>query len=326
MPLRKPARVEILLLDVVALFLLTMSATLVVDFTRRLLGTDPDTLGIASIAVQAALTVAASSAFTKTGLELLKKALGHDVTKESQWRFGLSLALFLIVIFSWLVLLPRLAQHYNTRAFHLNQTLTAQNAPPSAIVGKPNDTALHGKADVLRDYQRAVALDPTLYMAYTNVGTLLEGFYRYDEAADQYRKAILAQPAGKIDIVAYSDLARSLILSGKPTDALRVIQDALRATQIDSDSLSALYHNKAWAEYDLGFYTDALADAARSAAALNTAAATCITAKADTKLGRSTDAAVAWKQFRAQYASNAPSSRTIEPDCVLLSEVPDEKK
>lgn len=311
-----------MLRDVAALFLLTMSATLVVAFTRRLLGNDPDTLGIASIAVQAALTVGASSAFTKTGSELLDKALGRGVTKKSEWRFNLSFALFLIVIFSWVVLLPRLAQYYNARAFNLNRVLEADKAPPSAIVGAPDDTAPHGRAKVLRDYQRAVALDPTLYMAYTNAGTILEGFYRYDDAADQYRKAILAQPAGKIDIVAYSDLARSLILSGKPIDALRVIQDALKATNINSDSLSALYHNKAWAEYDLGFYTDALTDAAKS----SSAAATCIAAKADTKLGRSADAEVAWKQFRVQYAPNAPSGLVVEPDCVLLSEVSLEKK
>lgn len=311
-----------LLLDLAALFLLTMSATLVADFTRRLLGTDPDVIGIAYIAAQAALTVAASSIFTRTGWALLEKSLGHVITMKSPWRFSLALILFAIVTSSWFLLLPQLAQYYNTRAFNLDQALGAQKTPPSAIVGANNDTAPHGRAEVLRDYQRAVALDPTLYMAYTNAGTLLEGFYRYDEAADQYRKAILAQPAGKIDIVAYSDLARSLILSGKPIDALRVIQDALKATNIDSDSLSALYRNKAWAEFDLGFYSDALTDAAKS----NSAAATCIAAKAETKLGRSADADVAWKQFRAQYASNTSNNLVVEPDCVLLSEVPNEKK
>jgi tetratricopeptide (TPR) repeat protein len=321
----KASRLVTLLLDLVALLLLTMSAALLTDFARRLLGSDPDTIGMAYIAVQAALTVAATSTFTKTGWAFLQQTIGHPIKSKSLWRFGLAAVLFAVASFMWLRLPPQLAQYYNRRGFNLNQILKAKASSsatsPNAVAACPANSSCEGRADVLRDYQRAIALDPTLYVAYTNTGELLENFYRYDEAAEQYRKAILAQPPGTIDSVAYANLSRALVLNGKPMDALRVIQDAQLGSPNNSSS-SQLYRNKAWAEYDLGFYSDAVKDGSQS----GSAPGTCIVAKAYAKLGRSADESIAWTKFRAQYASNTPSGLVVEPDCVLLSEESIEKK
>jgi tetratricopeptide (TPR) repeat protein len=319
----KLGRVVVLLLDLVALLLLAMSATLLADFTRRLLGSDPDTIGMASIAAQAALAVAATSAFTKTGSALLQHTIGRFIKSKSLLRFVLVALLFAIVSCAWLFLTPWLAQYYNRRGFNLDQVLMAKagsSQSPNAVAACQG-TSCQSRADVLRDYQRATALDPTLFVAYTNAGELLEDFYRYDEAAEQYRKAILAQPAGTVDSVAYANLSRALVLNGKPMDALRVIQDAQRASP-NSAASSSLYRNKAWAEYDLGFYTNAVADASHS----GSAAGTCIMAKAYIKLIRPADASLAWMKFREQYASISPNDPVVEPDCVLLAEESHEKK
>jgi tetratricopeptide (TPR) repeat protein len=300
-----------------------MSATLLADFTHRLLGSDPDTIGMASIAAQAALTVAATSAFTKTGSALLQQTIGRFIKSKSLLRFGLAALLFAIVTCAWFFLTPWLAQHYNRRGYNLDQVLKAKagsSQSPNAVAACQR-TSCQSRADVLRDYQRATALDPTLHAAYSNAGELLESFYRYDEAADQYRKAILAQPAGTVDTVAYANLSRLLLLNGKPMDALSVVQDALRVPP-DSTSAASLYRNKAWAEYDLGFYSDAVTDGLNS----KSAAGDCIVAQAYTKMGQAADASIAWTAFREQYASIAPNDPVVEPDCVLLSEESLEKK
>ena len=97
---------------------------------------------------------------------------------------------------------------------------------------------------------------------------------------------------------------------------MRIIADAqVLKPGFDANSGQSLYRSKAWAEYDLGFYAAAVADAGNS----NAAAGTCIAAKAYEKLGQTEDARTAWAKFEAQYKAMTPDDLVVEPDCPILA-------
>lgn len=48
--------------------------------------------------------------------------------------------------------------------------------------------------DALKNYQKAVKLDPTLIEAWVNLGNVLEDLGRSSEAVEMYKKAITVEP------------------------------------------------------------------------------------------------------------------------------------
>lgn len=300
-----PSQRSTLTYNVVALLLLTISATMLTDFTHRMLGADPDSVGILSVSVQAFFTVAASSTFTKAGWAWVESALGlvsKDMPSKALWRLRLTAGLFLITATVWLFLPYTLAQYYNAKGHNLEN-------------GTPPDPAA-----ALRYYQRAIALDPELGFIYLNLGEVFEKFYRYDDAAEQYRKAIVANHT---DPTPYNNLARVLLLNGKALTALTITDDALGLGPASNRNASpALLKNRAWAEYELGFYREAIDDATTS----NTAAGDCVLGQIYTKLGKTVEARSSWKKFVQQNASSTGTEPVVEPDCILLAEDSNEVK
>ena len=297
-----------ILWDVLAALLLTISITMLADFARRLLSADPDSLGIAAIALQAAPALVASSSFTDTGWEWLKKQ-GHDKARR---RFYLAAVVFALVAVIWQYLPGALAQHYLARGYGLEHPQAHGYPDPS---------------EALRDYQRAVALDPGLQPAYFNLGVVLEDFYRYDEAEVEYKKAMVAddnnyEHKNTRDPRPYNNLARDLVADGKPLVGLHVAEDGLALLSTDADTVSSLKKNKAWAELELGFYDDALKDATSAGGA----AGDCILGKTYAKMGRADDAKVAWAKFTKDSTAVPSSVSVIQPDCQLLAEVSNAKK
>ncbi len=348
-PQRKPR--WILLAKLAAALLLTMSITMLTDFTRRLLSADPDTLGIAAIAIQALFAVVASSSFTTEGWSLLPERLSSMQETEAgnaRLRLYLTGPLFVIVALTWYLALPLLSyyysQHYNTLAYNLP-------------TGSP-------AVETMRDYRRAIALDPSQQFAYTNLGTTLETFYRYDDAAEQYEKAIAANPA---DPTPYSNLARVLLLGGKPATALQITSDALALPSLSQASLDdlhkrsadtrriaflastdarnrrlaasklelyradidALYKQRAKAELDLGFHKAALADAKRPAYNEPNpsfdAAAQCILGQLYAKLNQPEEARAAWTKLREILQTPTSAPIAVQPSCSLLAMEQNEK-
>jgi tetratricopeptide (TPR) repeat protein len=288
-----------ILWDLMAALMLTISLTMLADFTHRLLSADPDSLGIGAISVQAALALAASASFTDSGWAWFKKQGSNNPRR----RFALAAAVFVLVGLIWKFLPGRLAEYYFEHGHNLEGLSDPKNADPSGA---------------MRNYQRAVALNPALEPAYVNLGEVLEDFYLYDEAATQYRQAIVAD---RRDAIPYNNLARVLLTQGKALTALRIAEDGL-AEHPDRDTAATLEKNKAWAEFELGFYVQAIGDAKD----LKTAAGDCILGKAYTKLGRKTDAAAAWAMFRQENQGAPGTASAVQPDCQLLSEEIDETR
>jgi tetratricopeptide (TPR) repeat protein len=309
-----------LLTDFLSLMLLGMSGTMFVDFTRRLLNADPDKLGVAAIGFQAALTVAASSTFTKRGTVVLSRIFGRQKWKRPIWRLGFSAMLALIVFFSWQSFPAYLSRYYNRQGYALNHSTDASENNGQTHRGSKTVAIANPefqRAEALRSYKRAAALDPSFANAHLDTGALLEFFYRYDEAAEQYRQAILSSSADSPSLSPYSRLARLQLLKGNPQEALRVIADAQAIKpHFDKYSGPSLYRSRAWAEYGLGFYNPAIDDGNHS----QTAAGTCIAAKATQKLGQTEEARALWARFETQFKAITPLDIAVEPDCPILAE------
>lgn len=285
--------------DVLAALMLTISLTMLADFAHRLLSADPDSIGIGAISVQAALALAASSAFTDSGWEWFKKQESNNAMR----RCALAAVAFVLVALIWKLVPARLAEYYFEHGHDLESLSAPQNADPSGA---------------MRNYQRAIALNPALEPAYVNLGEVMEDFYLYDDAAAQYRQAIVAD---RKDAIPYNNLARVLLTQGKSLTALRIAEDGLLEDG-SANTMATLKKNKAWAEYELGFYIQAIDDAKN----LKTAAGDCILGKAYTKAGRKADARAAWAMFKQENKMAPGTASAVQPDCQLLAEDIDETK
>jgi len=292
-----------LLFDAASTLMLAASATMLTDFSRRLFNTDLDNIGVISITLQAFFVLAASSTFTDAGWSAVCAILKCFAVREPDktfWRFVLSLLLLAFTAPAWYYYPLRLAKHYN-------------NAGVDLITSNPDKA--------LSDFQRALALNPSQYKTDTNMGGVLETFYRYDDAAKAYQAAITVYPK---DYVAYDNLSRVLLMNGNALIALRITGDALTALRITNaapETISALHKNRALAELDLGLYQEGIIEATES----KSAAGDCVLAKIYGRLGQQTQAQRAWSSFLHRPPAPPDSSPFIEPDCILLAEEPHEK-
>jgi tetratricopeptide (TPR) repeat protein len=303
------------LANLLALVLLIASATLIADFTHRLLAADVDKIGLLSVALQIATAVVASSAFTKRGTALID---GLFTTKKGRRtrtfiRLALAVGTFAFTLACWIYLPPRLAQHYYNEG--LGAYLQSQTTGTDTI-------------QAILFNERAIALDPTQQGFYVLQGTLMEGLYRYDAAEDQYRKAVAANPR---DPIGYNNLARLLILDGKPAAALKAVETGLGRNQPIPVATAGLLKNKAWAEWLLGFSQAAIADAKQSqieqkkAGNPNAAAATCLLGEIYGKLRDNEQARAEWQLYLLESKQPLKGQPAIEPDCQLNAEVDNAK-
>ena len=181
-------------------------------------------------------------------------------------------------------------------------------------------------AEAIRYFQRAVALSPDFAQAHFNLGSTYEKSYEYDKATAEYQQTLVLNPS---DVSAYANLSRLLVIGGEAYTALRAADDGvkiverfgsrkLRASAVDT--VAGLYRDRAWAEFQLGFYADAEADAQRAAPdARAHASAECLLGKIYTQQKKTGEAQQAWKDFQDTIASGA-ALPVIEPDCTRLAE------
>ena len=282
-----------------ALFLLTISISILTDFTRRLLNSGPDEIGLLSIAVQGLFAVGATSTFTKTGrqgLESVFSSLGIAGHYRPAMKLSATLALFIVVFCAWKFLPSRLADYYSDVAFRQQSS-----SPDAARV----------------NYARAISLNPANVRAHFNLGALYENAYEYDKAAAEYRRTLVIEPN---HIRAYSNLSRLLLRGSDSSGALQVADDALKLQVNEGQEITAaLYRNRALAEYGIGLYEQAEADAKQSSNAQSTAADPyCVLAKIYTKQGRAAEAGKAWQKFLARINNHVLQPR-LEPDCIHLA-------
>ena len=292
-----------------AVLLLTFSVTLITDFTRRILSNDPDDLGILTIAVQALFAVAATSTFTDSGRQWIEAVLAHfDVKSQYQprWKLAATGLLFAIVLTIWASVPDGLAWRSN------NQAVRAENA---------------NSPEALPLYQRAIALNPEMPQAHFNLGTFYEKSYQYDKATGEYQEALVVDPE---DLRAYANLSRLFILANQPFNALRVADDGVKAAakvaaadpkRADPQTVASLHKDLAWAEFQLGFYSDAQTDAEFAAGNPNVApSANCVLGRIFTQQGNSAQAQQAWKNFNASLQVPNVAPPIIEPDCSRMAE------
>jgi len=293
-----------------ATILLTVSVSLVTDFVRRMLGSDPDEVGILAIAVQAILTVAAGSTFTEAGRRWMENALsrlGVRAQAQQTWRFIASACLLSLILPLWWWLPLGLARYYNDRAYH-----EADRDPAAAI----------------RNYERAIKLDRKLQQAHFNLGELYEAQeYSYAEAAAEYQKAIITNPS---DLRAYSNLARLLIQDGKYLPALRILDTSVSMIPADPSTqkgeystFAGLYKNRASAEYQLGFDAYAEADARASLQFIPSSKLGpihCILGKVYTRMRKKNEASAAWQQIRELVTQHGGDVTSVaDSDCIRLA-------
>jgi len=294
-----------LLLNAGSALFVAASATMLTDFSRRLFNNDLDGVGVFSIVVQAVFVLAASSTFTDNGwtaICYLIERLTHRPPNKTLWRFGLSLALLVFSVPIWYLLPHQLASYYGWAGFR-------------ALASQP-DVAL-------KDFERALALDPSLQNASTDMGGAFESYYRYDDAIKAYQEGIVTNPN---DLVAYNNLARVLLLQGEAMVALRITDQALTlrpftSSPDDTETKSALLKNRATAELDLHLYSQAISDANGSASA----AGDCIAGKTYDTLGQTAQAQQAWASFLKRLAASPDDAPHIDPDCTLLAKDSHEK-
>ena len=275
-----------------SLFLVTCSVRMLTDFSHRLLSADPDSIGISAIAVQALFAVAATSTVTRMGRASIEALFARWHIAEAPRgirQTQLALAMTFLIFLIWIQVPLTLAVIYNNLAYRE----THQKNPLVADLGQ-----------ALQNYLRAVSLDPKLAEAHFNLGELYENFYQYDKATEQYKQAIVA---GHNDARSHNNLARVLLLQNNPTDAFRVLSDAATPAAVDVELKAALYKNRGWAEYLMGFNDNAIADVNLSIQAQPSAASYCVLGKIYSKLGKQTVSQQSWAAF--SKLSSSPISR-----------------
>jgi hypothetical protein len=299
----RPEPAPDLLWTIIPVTLLTLSVTMLTDFTRRILSADPDGWGIVSIAFQALCAVAATGSFTAAGrqwMERLLRLLGIRSRFRPRWKLGASSVLFVATILVLDAWPNHLAEYYNNRAYHYMN---------------PNSNDLSA---ALGFFKRAVALDPEMTQVHFNMAVLYEQTYQYDKAIAEYQQAIVADPS---HVKAYASLSRLLILANQPLSALRTATDAAGLPPADAVTMATLHKNLAWAEDQLGFYADAESDAKKALTSPDVApAAYCVLGRIYTHWKKAPEARQAWKSFTAAIQVPNIDPTVIEPDCKHLAE------
>ncbi|MFY9621587.1 MAG: tetratricopeptide repeat protein [Pyrinomonadaceae bacterium] len=133
--------------------------------------------------------------------------------------------------------LPLAARYYNNRA--------------ARAVERRDITA------AVYDYRRALSFDADYAQARYGLAVAYEDLHKYDEAIDEYSKAIILDFQF---LQAHNNLARLLLKRGENKDyhnALQVLNNALDHSPRDEYLEYSLYKNRGWANYELKNYQQA---------------------------------------------------------------------
>jgi adenylate cyclase len=111
---------------------------------------------------------------------------------------------------------------------------------------------------------KALALDPGLAWAHGTKGWILQNQRRPEESVPEFERALALDPSGAD---AYSGLGVDYLALGRFDQSIEALDKAIRASPSDP-SLTYYYGNKAWANFGLKRYDEAIA-LARRALAIN---------------------------------------------------------
>jgi Flp pilus assembly protein TadD len=263
-----------------AVIWLIAALALSVDVGRRFLSIGPDTLetfvvlgegSIALLAAGGALTIAGRKITDQT---LRKIGVPVRFLQESKAIVAITVLALLI----WFRLaLPQIAEFYNNRGVVRLQAGELTYA--------------------LRDFGRALSLDPSYVEAHYNLGLVYEDIGDFDEAALQYRFAT----QGNLDL-AFINLARLYIIDGNYSQAASLLELRLLNAE-EADVRYDMLKNLGWARLGQARYAEAvtrLQQAVELRADL--APAHCLLAQAYEGLDHAQAATSAWEQCLA-YAS-----------------------
>jgi adenylate cyclase len=111
---------------------------------------------------------------------------------------------------------------------------------------------------------KAIAIDPDFAWAHGTKGWILQNQQRPEESVPEFERALALDPSGAD---AYSGLGVDYLTLGRFDQSLEVLDKAIRASPSDP-SLTYYYGNKAWANFGLKRYDEAI-ELARRALAIN---------------------------------------------------------
>ena len=95
-----------------------------------------------------------------------------------------------------------------------------------------------GETDgVAQAYEQALALDPDLIEARTNLAKLLQRAGRYEEAVLEYEAVLDREPR---DLTARLGTSRAMLLAGQPLDSIAILEAGLAAQPDDPGLTNAL--------------------------------------------------------------------------------------
>jgi len=217
-----------------AVIMLTISLSLILDTSSRFLSGGPDAGASFVVIAQSLLTMlAAGGILTKVGRESFDRILGSQSISKDYWQV-IKLATALLLLIGLLGLrfsLPNIAILYNNRGL---------------------EHYLAGRyASALFDYNRAIKLNPDYIEAHYNLGIYYEDLQDFARARTEYQIAV----QGGLD-AASNNLARLYILDGKYSMAIPLLLTALDKVQ-DNEVRYDLLKNLGWVRLEQKRYAEA---------------------------------------------------------------------
>lgn len=221
---------------------LTINFALVVSISSRFLAGGPDAFGAIAIVGQSVVAMLAAGApLTQTGQKIIDQGLQACGLPKYLWheaKLGIAVATLLSLL-GLQTSLPGIARFYVKRG--LEERYDKYQATAA-----------------LKDYKRAIELDPNNMEAHYRLGAIYEDLLDFSQADSEYRVAILG---GCLEAI--NNLSRLYILEDNADDAAAVLskvgrQNAKPCTNVDSDSLEyALSKNLGWARFKQERYVEA---------------------------------------------------------------------
>jgi tetratricopeptide (TPR) repeat protein len=266
--------------NTIAVIWLIAAIALSIDVGRRFLSISPDTLETFAVLGEGSIALlAAGGALTIAGRKIsdrLLRSMGVPVRFLQEAKAVV--AILLLVGLIWLrISLPAIAHSYNNRG------VARQQAGQLTLA--------------LRDFSRALALDPGYIEAHYNLGLVNEDMGDFEEAAIQYRIAT----RGGLDL-AFINLARLYIINQNYPQAASLLELRLVEAK-EADVRYDMLKNLGWARIGQGRYDEAIT---RLNQALelrsDLAPAYCLIAQAYEGEQQPEEAMKAWEQCLA-YAS-----------------------
>ncbi|MEO0826830.1 MAG: tetratricopeptide repeat protein [Cyanobacteria bacterium J06639_16] len=268
--------------NALTLVFLTASFSLLTDTVTRFLTGGPGVVGGFAVITQASLALIGGGSLTKTGKQLVARALETLQLPKHYWQeircLGATVLLFIFI--GMRSSLPIFARAYNNLGLL--------------------DYRAGDFSSAEANYQRAIALYPNLPQAHYNLGLLYEDLQDYGQARSEYA---LATQGGQIE--AYNNLARLQMLDENYLEALNLLQNPqvqhyTQDANTNSELRYTLLKNTAWALQGLGFHREAV-NRLQQAIELDDqrAVAYCLLAQSLEAIESSQRALMAWQDCRS---------------------------